>query len=123
MKVSIWVTTSVSAAFTMTVSVIIIKEKKIKTFIPHVKFSPFINIFPGLDLAPSEGSQTSGSSLHSGSEFEEFLPTKGLIQYHAVILKVKFNSSSSKVHRISKLQYLPKYQTDLFRKNLILPSV
>ena len=63
------------------------------------------------------------NSLNSGSEFEEFLPTKGLIQYHAVILKVKFNSSSSKVHRISKLQYLRKYQIDFFRKYLIFPSV
>lgn len=33
----------------------------------------------GHELEPCEGSltSTSGSSLYSGSEFEEFLPTKG----------------------------------------------
>ena len=36
----------------------------------------------GRELEPSEGSltSTSGSSLYSGSEFEEFLPTKGFNQ-------------------------------------------
>ena len=70
-KVLTWATPLVSAASMMIVCVIQIFEEKIKS---KKCFPVFCS---GLELEPSEGSLTSGSSLYSGSEFEEFLPTKG----------------------------------------------
>ena len=60
----------------MIVSVIQIFDEKINSL--REMFPVFCS---GLEVEPGEGSltSTSGSSLYSGSEFEEFLPTKGFL--------------------------------------------